>query len=85
VLSDPLGLGWDIFGTANYPFNPLIPEWIPAIQGTLLLAGLYFGLSRGYLALQDLISDPRSRAKVMIFPSLFALLMVNVLGRLYMG
>ena len=85
VLSDPLGLGWDIFGTANFPFNPLIPEWIPAIQGTLLLAGLYFGLSRGYLALQELISDPRSRAKVMIFPSLFALLMVNVLGRLYMG
>ncbi|MBT3255560.1 MAG: 4Fe-4S binding protein [Deltaproteobacteria bacterium] len=85
VLSDPLGLGWDIFGTANYPFNPLIPEWIPAIQGTLLLAGLYFGLSRGYLALGELFSDPRSRARAMIFPSLFALLMVNVLGKLYMG
>ncbi|MCJ7809386.1 MAG: hypothetical protein MUP26_03895 [Desulfobulbaceae bacterium] len=85
VLSDPLGLGWDIFGTANYPFKPLIPEWIPAIQGTLLLAGLYFGLSRGYLALTEVISDPRSRARAMIFPSLFALLLVNVLAKLYMG
>ena len=51
VLSDPLGLDWDIFGPANYPFKPFIPEWIPAIQGVLLLAGIYFGLSRGYLAL----------------------------------
>lgn len=85
VLSNPFGLGLNIFGTANYPFKPLIPEWIPAIQGTLLLAGLYFGLSRGYLALTELISDPRSRARAMIFPSLFALLLVNSLGKLYMG
>lgn len=85
VLSDPLGLGWDIFGTANYPFKPFIPEWIPVIQGVLLLAGIYFGLSRGYLALGELIKDPRSRAMAMILPSLFALFVVNVLAKLYMG
>jgi hypothetical protein len=85
VLSDPLGLGWDIFGTANYSFKPFIPEWIPVIQGVLLLAGIYFGLSRGYLALGELIKDPRSRAMAMILPSLFALFVVNVLAKLYMG
>ena len=85
VLSDPLGFGWDLFGTSNYPFHPLIPEWIPPIQGIVLLAGLYMGLSRGYLAIKGFVKDPLLRARAMILPSLFALLVVNVLLKLYMG
>ncbi|MBW1774770.1 MAG: 4Fe-4S binding protein [Deltaproteobacteria bacterium] len=85
VLSDPLGLGWDIFGTADYPFNPLVPEWIPHIQGIILLAGLYLGLTRGYLAIRSLVDDPVQRSRVLIFPALFALFVVNLLLRLYMG
>lgn len=85
VLSDPLGLGWDIFGTANYPFSPFYPEWIPAIQGVILLLGLYFSVSRGYQSLNHLIPDPAQRTKAMILPSLLALLVVNALAKLYMG
>jgi hypothetical protein len=85
VLSDPLGLGWDILGTANFPFHPLYPESIPLIQGIILLAGLYFGLSRGYLSLKDIIPGPTVRAKAMMIPSIFALLVVNIFLRLYMG
>ena len=85
VLSDPLGLGWDIFGTANYPVNPFLPEWIPAIQGALLTAGLYFGLTRGYHGLTELVQDPSQRARAMILPALFALFAVNLLLKLYMG
>jgi len=85
VLSDPLGLGWDILGTANFPFKPLFPESIPLIQGIILLAGLYFGLSRGYLSLKDIIPGPTVRAKAMMIPSIFALVVVNIFLRLYMG
>jgi heme/copper-type cytochrome/quinol oxidase subunit 2 len=85
VLSDPLGLGWDIFGTANYPFSPFHPEWVPMIQGILLLIGLYLGLSRGFLAIKHIVSDPVKRAKAMILPSLFALFVINILLKLYMG
>jgi polyferredoxin/heme/copper-type cytochrome/quinol oxidase subunit 2 len=85
VLSDPLGLGWNIFGTANYPIRPFLPEWIPAIQGALLTTGLYFGLSRGYHGLADLVQDPSQRARAMILPALFALFAVNFLLKLYMG
>jgi polyferredoxin len=85
VLSDPLGLGWDIFGTANYPFSPFHPEWVPMIQGILLLIGLYLGLSRGFLAIKHIVNDPVKSAKAMIFPSLFALFVINVLLKLYMG
>ncbi len=85
VLSDPLGLGWDILGTAAFPFQPFYPESIPIIQGIMLLSGLYFGLSRGYLGLKEIVAVSEARAKAMIFPSLFALLVINLFLKLYMG
>jgi heme/copper-type cytochrome/quinol oxidase subunit 2 len=85
VLSDPLGLGWNLLGTADYPFKPFYPGWIPYIQGLLMLAGLYLGLSRGYLAIKDIVNDSILRTKVMVFPSLFALLVVNIFLKIYMG
>ncbi len=85
VLSDPLGRGWDLFGTAGAPFNPFYPQWIPVIQGAVLLAGLYFGISRGHAALKGIIDEPQKRARALVLPALFALLMVNVLLKLYMA
>ena len=85
VLSDPLGFGWDLLGTANYTFKPFYPEWIPLIQGTILLAGIYFSLSRGYLALQDLVPESKTRFKAMVLPSIFILGAVNIFLKLYMG
>ena len=85
VLSDPLGLGWNLFGTADIQFKPFYPEWIPLLQGIILLAGLYFGLSRGHAAIKELVEDSNLRAKVMIIPAFFALFVVNVLVKLYLG
>jgi hypothetical protein len=85
VLSDPLGLGWNLFGTADFPFHPLIPRWIPLIQGAVLLAGLYFGIQRGHRAILPLAGTPARAARLMVLPSLFALAAVNILLRLYMG
>jgi hypothetical protein len=85
VLSDPLGLGWNLFGTANYPYNPFYPDWIPLIQGVIMLAGLYFGISRGYLAIKDIVGDAVLRTRTMIYPSLFALLVINIFLKLYLG
>lgn len=79
ILSDPLGLGWNLFNLANMHFKPFIPEWIPLIQGIVLLMGLYLGLNRGQQALQEIIPNKRVLFYVMIFPSLFALLCVNIL------
>jgi hypothetical protein len=85
VLSDPLGLGWDLLGTANYPFKPFHPETIPFIQGILVLAGLFFGLSRGHSSFSDLLSSQREKIRIMILPSILALGVVNVFLKLYMG
>jgi len=85
VLSDPLGLGWNLLGTANYAFKPLAPEWIPIIQGVIMLAGVYFGLSRGYLGLKNLLPDSIPRFKALLPPSIFILIVVNIFLKLYMG
>jgi ferredoxin len=85
VFSDPLGLGWDLLGTADIHFAPLIPDWIPVIQGIVLLAGLYLGLSRGFAALKDILPETGSQLRAMLLPAIFALLTVNLLLKLYLG
>jgi hypothetical protein len=49
------------------------------------LAGLYFGISRGFLALQELVPDQQVRVKTLFFPALLGLLVVNILLKLYLG
>lgn len=44
VLSDPLGWGWNLFGTANWPWRQLFPEAIPFVQVGLILLGFYYSL-----------------------------------------
>jgi plastocyanin len=85
VFSDPLGLGWDLLGTADAHFKALIPDWIPLIQGLVLLAGLYLGITRGFAGLKSAMPNTRQQLRAMLLPSLFALAMVNILLKLYMG
>jgi hypothetical protein len=85
VFSDPLGLGWDLFDTADIHFKAILPDWIPVIQGTVLLAGLYFGISRGFMALNKSLPDLNTQMRAMLLPALFALFAVNILLKLYMG
>ena len=40
VLSDPLGLGWNIFGTANIPWQPMMVSFITPAQTLALVGGL---------------------------------------------
>jgi len=51
----------------------------------VLLTGLYLGVSRGFMALKDVLPDTKSKTRAMILPALFALLAVNLLLKLYMG
>ncbi|MEW6457343.1 MAG: 4Fe-4S binding protein [Acidobacteriota bacterium] len=61
VLSDPFGWGWNLFGTANIKWTPVIPHWTPYIQVSLLLIGLYYSLKKGYIHALQLYSS-RSEA-----------------------
>jgi len=48
AVSDPMGRGWDLLGTAHFPWTPFYPEYVVFIQIPLLLIGLYYALRTGY-------------------------------------
>jgi hypothetical protein len=58
VLSDPFGWGWDLFGTANLAWTPVVPHWTPYTQIPLLLTGLYLGIKTGLLHARRLFPEP---------------------------
>ena len=39
-LSDPLGLGWNLFGTANIPWQPMLTSILAPAQTLALVGGL---------------------------------------------
>jgi hypothetical protein len=40
ALSDPLGLGWNLFGTASIAWQPLLSAWVLPAQTLVLVGGL---------------------------------------------
>jgi hypothetical protein len=40
VLSDPLGLGWNLFGTANAAWQPMFTSMLAPAQTLALVGGL---------------------------------------------
>jgi ferredoxin len=67
VVSDPLGWGMDLFGTAGFHWHPVLPHWVPYLQVPLLLTGLYWSLKTGFGNALDLIGD-RVRATWALAP-----------------
>jgi hypothetical protein len=51
VLSDPLGWGWDLLGTAGYKWTPFLTQTIPVLQTLVLVIGLaWAGVTAGRIA-----------------------------------
>lgn len=48
VISDPLGLGWNLFGTANFPWTPIFTLYLQPLKGAAIIAGLLFSMDIGY-------------------------------------
>jgi hypothetical protein len=57
TVSDPMGWGWDLFGTCRMPWAPILPEYIVYAQIPLLLTGLGLSLKRGYQIAQGIYED----------------------------
>jgi polyferredoxin/plastocyanin len=84
-ISDPMGWGWDLFGTAHQAWSPLHPEWIPYLQIPLLLLGLGVALARGGVVARQLFPD-RSSALRSLLPHAAACVAITlVLLRLFVG
>ena len=84
-LSDPLGWGWDLFGTAHQHWSPLFPEWIPHLQVPLLLVGLSVALVRGGAIARDMFQDRSVALRSVVPHSLACAAITAVLLRLFVG
>ena len=85
-LSDPLGWGWDLFGTAGPALAPLLPQLIPYIQIPLLLLGLALRPAEGWRDRAGAVPSGRGAAVRSLLPhGLICTGVTLVLLRLFVG
>lgn len=85
IISDPLGWGWDLVGTAHVPWTPVLSQYTAHVQIPLLLAGLYFALKRGYDVALTLHQDRKKAALSVIPVGLVCTAIIIVLLKLFTG
>ena len=85
VVSDPLGWGMNLFGTAEFPWKPLWPQWVPFIQVPILLTGLYYGLRGVHKVGSQIFSDPAQLRRSLIAPGALLLGVTLVFLKLFIG
>jgi hypothetical protein len=80
VLSDPLGWGWNLLGTANTAWSPDVSGFSPILQAGLLLVGLFWSASVA-LRLAKTGNHPaiRQTLPVLVFCLVFSLAMLWLL------
>lgn len=44
VISDPFGFGWDLFGTASFPWTPFLTGLLPYLQIPVMIFGLLYSI-----------------------------------------
>jgi hypothetical protein len=59
TLSDPIGRGWDLVGTAHVAWHPIYPEKVALLQVPLLLIGLAMALRSTWRIATGLYRDQR--------------------------
>ncbi len=65
VVSDPLGWGMNLFGTAGFHWRPLLPAWVPYLQVPILLAGLFLSLRAGFRVALELFGNRRRATRAL--------------------
>jgi hypothetical protein len=53
-LSDPLGLGWNLFGTANAAWQPMLTSILAPVQTLALVGGLIWSMRTAQRAAQEM-------------------------------
>lgn len=85
VVSDPLGWGWDLFGTAQFPWTPLWPEYLGIVQIFLLLAGLYYALDRTYKIGERIFGSAKAAFRSVIPMGAFSFMITIVFLQFFIG
>ena len=77
ILSDPFGWGWNLLGTANFPWTPVFTRAMPYLQVLVTIIGLLFALDFGYkFSLQTY--NTQEEAKRGWIPILVYLILIHI-------
>ncbi len=85
AASDPLGWGWDLFGTGALPWTPVGARWTPGLQAGLVLIGQAAGLWSGWRETRALGGGDRIALAVFAPTAILLTAAALVLLRLYTG
>lgn len=85
VISDPLGWGWNLFGTADFQWTPVLPDWIPTIQIVILMVGLVISLRSTYRVGRTLFARHAQVVRSLVPMSALLTAVTAVFLRLYVG
>ncbi len=58
ILSDPFGLGWNLLGTANFPWTPFATGWLVPLQFLTLLGGYVISADYGFKLARQTYVEP---------------------------
>ncbi len=76
VISDPFAWGWDLFGTADYPWTPYLTGLMPYIQIFFVSLGLLFSLEYGFKIARKMYGERKESIRGWI-PMLIFLLVIH--------
>jgi hypothetical protein len=85
VISDPFGWGWNLFGTTNFRWQPLIPEYLCYVQYILLMIGLGYAIDRGYAIGLNLFKSEKAALTGLIPMAVFATLVTLAFMIFFIG
>ena len=85
TASDPLGWGWNLFGTAGVEWKPLFAEYLVYVQVPLLLIGLVYALKRGHAIAVPLWHDARKASLSLVPATLVCTTIVMTFLTLFAG
>jgi polyferredoxin len=85
VVSDPMGWGWNLFGTAGTHWTPLGATIIPFLQVGVLTTGLMAALNTAYKIARQHSAQHRAAFLAALPVSGFALILTLGFLRLYLG
>lgn len=82
AISDPLGWGWNLFGTRDVAWTPYLSGAMPFIQAAILVSGLFFSLRTSLKV--GLRRDPSGATTVQTTTPIAAFLLAATLILLWM-
>jgi hypothetical protein len=85
LLSDPFGWGWNLIGTAGYPWTPYVPEILPFLQAPVLLAGLAAAITAAHKIARQVIPGRAAAFRATLPVAAFLTAATLVFLRLYLG